>query len=115
MENTSLLSEGLWIAVIGISVVFLGLVILFIFIKTFVYFLGKSSSKKRTEPNRRIVVSGSGKESVSGEILAAISLAIHQSREAFHDMEQTIITLNRITRPYSPWSSKIHSIRKSAR
>jgi len=115
MKHEAILSEGFLIAVIGISVVFLGLIFLFIFMKTFTYFFGISTAKKSAEPGQRIIVSSLGKESISGEILAAISLAIHRRREEFHDMEKTIITLNRITRPYSPWSSKIHSIRKSAR
>lgn len=115
METASLLSEGLSYALIGMGVVFLALIFLFVFMKAFVYLMHIPGSKKGIKSGGLIVSSVSGNLPISGEILAAISLAIHQSREEFHDLEETIITMNRITKPYSPWSSKIHSIRKSAR
>lgn len=115
MENASVITEGLSYALIGMGVVFLGLIFLFIFMKVFVYFFVTSGSKKSIKTGGLIIRDVSGNAPMSGEILAAISLAIHQSREEFHDLEETIITMNRITKPYSPWSSKIHSIRKPAR
>ena len=54
-------------------------------------------------------------EPITGETMAAISLAIQRSREEYHDLEEATITFQRITRPYSPWSSKIHGIRRPAR
>ena len=115
MENPSILGQGVTIALIGIGVVFSGLIILFIFMKLFVY-LSNVSTAKRNAGGHGLKIKGiGGNEPVTGEIIAAISLAIQRSREEFHDLEQATITFQKITRPYSPWSSKIHGIRKPAR
>lgn len=46
----------------------------------------------------------------SGEEIAAIIMALHQHLNA-HDMENTILTISKVKRTYSPWSSKIYSMR----
>ncbi len=46
----------------------------------------------------------------SGEEIAAISLALYQHLNA-HDTESTILTINKVKRAYSPWSSKIYGLR----
>lgn len=47
----------------------------------------------------------------SGEVIAAISLALAEHFDARHDIEDTILTMRRIRRAYSPWSSKIYNMR----
>ena len=49
-------------------------------------------------------------ENDSSEVIAAISMALHQHLNA-HDYEDTILTINKVKRAYSPWSSKIYSLR----
>lgn len=49
---------------------------------------------------------------LSGEVLAAISAAIHEMREDEHDLESTILTIQHVKRNYSPWSSKLQSLRQ---
>lgn len=46
----------------------------------------------------------------SGEEIAAIVMALHQHFNA-HDNESTILTINKVKRAYSPWSSKIYGLR----
>ena len=46
----------------------------------------------------------------SGEVIAAITMALHEHLNA-HDTEQTILTINKVKKAYSPWSSKIYSMR----
>lgn len=53
-----------------------------------------------------------GKE---GEIIAAIGLAINLYLKDVHDNESLMLTMQRVMRPYSPWSSKIYSIRQLPR
>jgi len=115
LDKLSILGQGASIAILGISVVFLSLVILFFGMKLFIRLLQISKSKPGAEQQGIVITQKTGKEPITGEIAAAISMAIHKSREEFHNLEQTIITLNRITRPYSPWSSKIHGIRRFVR
>lgn len=46
----------------------------------------------------------------SGEEIAAIVMALHEHLNA-HDSENTILTINKVKRAYSPWSSKIYGMR----
>jgi len=41
---------------------------------------------------------------------AAIAMALHLYLNDFHEEESNIITIKRIERRYSPWSSKIYGI-----
>lgn len=50
---------------------------------------------------------------VSDEVAAAISLALHLYVQDVHDYERTIITIQKVMRPYSPWSSKIYGLRQT--
>lgn len=50
----------------------------------------------------------------SGEEIAAITMALHEHLN-MHDDESNILTLKRIRRAYSPWSSKIYSLRPTPR
>ncbi|MCC8038191.1 MAG: OadG family protein [Bacteroidales bacterium] len=47
----------------------------------------------------------------SGEEIAAIVMALHEHLNA-HDQEQTVLTINKVKRAYSPWSSKIYNMRE---
>ncbi len=47
----------------------------------------------------------------SGEEIAAIVMALHEHLNA-HDTESTVLTINKVKRAYSPWSSKIYSMRE---
>ena len=48
-----------------------------------------------------------------GEVIAAISMALHEAQGADHDVEETILTISRVKRSYSPWSSKIYTLRET--
>jgi len=50
----------------------------------------------------------------SGEEIAAIVLALHEHLNT-HDTESTILTINKVKRAYSPWSSKIYGLRETPR
>lgn len=47
----------------------------------------------------------------SGEVFAAISAALAQHFAADHDMQDTILTIKRMRKAYSPWNSKIYNMR----
>ncbi len=50
-------------------------------------------------------------ESDSGEVIAAISMALAEHMGQGHDMEDTILTIRRMRKAYSPWNSKIYNLR----
>ncbi|MBD5341545.1 MAG: OadG family protein [Bacteroides sp.] len=49
----------------------------------------------------------------SGEVIAAIGMALAEHFGQGHDMEDTILTIKRMKRSYSPWNSKIYNMRQT--
>jgi Na+-transporting methylmalonyl-CoA/oxaloacetate decarboxylase gamma subunit len=49
------------------------------------------------------------------ETAAAIALAIHMYKSELHDQESFTITLKKVSKIYSPWSSKIYTLRQNPR
>ena len=47
---------------------------------------------------------------VSGEVTAAIAMAIYLNRD-LHDTESDVLTIRKISKDYSPWNSKIYGMR----
>lgn len=50
------------------------------------------------------------KASLTGEEAAAITAALHLFIADLHDEERRVLTIQKISRRYSPWSSKIYSV-----
>ncbi|MDP4114910.1 MAG: OadG family protein [Bacteroidota bacterium] len=47
-----------------------------------------------------------------GEIVAAIAAALSLYKTETHDYENMVLTMQKVMRPYSPWSSKIYGLRQ---
>ena len=47
--------------------------------------------------------------------IVAIAMALHLFYDEVHDDESNVITIKRIERRYSPWSSKIYGINNNLR
>ncbi len=104
-------SQGIFISVVGYLVVFIALLLMymmFVNLSRFLQFRVRSKLAKQGE-----ISSSSGKDiSVSGEINAAISAALYLYFEEVHDIESTVLTIKKVQRSYSPWSSKIYGLRE---
>ena len=50
-------------------------------------------------------------EGDSGEEIAAIVMALHDHLDA-HDRESSVLTINKVRKAYSPWSSHIYTLRQ---
>jgi hypothetical protein len=51
-----------------------------------------------------------GEDAVTNDELAAIAIALFKYSEDLHDIEKTVLTINRAAKAYSPWSSKIYGL-----
>ena len=49
-------------------------------------------------------------EEVPADMNAAIAMAIYLYYSELHDEESNVITINRVSRTYSPWSSKLYNM-----
>jgi hypothetical protein len=54
-------------------------------------------------------------QEVPDEVNAAIAMALFLYENDLHDNENTVLTLQKVSRTYSPWSSKIYTLRKLPR
>ena len=107
---------GIGMAISAMSVVFLGLILLYICFKL----IGKAAIRLRKR-NAMIAHNITDKQEAKekklgeapGEVIAAISMALHEAQGADHDVEETILTISRVKRSYSPWSSKIYTLRET--
>ena len=71
----------------------------------------KSKKKKAKEAAAHAPYEDHGLE--SGEVIAAISLALADYFGNQHDVEDTVLTIQRMQKAYSPWNSKIYNLRSS--
>ena len=107
---------GIGMAISAMSVVFTGLILLYLCFK----FVGKMAVKLRKRNAMKahnITDKQEAKEKglgeAPGEVIAAITMALHEAQGADHDVEETILTISRVKRSYSPWSSKIYTLRET--
>ena len=109
---------GIIMSITAMSVVFAALIILYRIFKRIGISALRLGKKNADEVKQKKVKKGSAAvvanpEAVSGEIFAAIAAAVHLyiTQEEAHDVENTILTINKVARSYSPWSSKIYGLR----
>ena len=108
MDKIQIIEEGIIITLVGLSIVFAALLLLFVIFQFAMPPLLAFSFKKIPIPTRN-----NEEEKVkkydSGEEIAAITIAVHLFLEEVHDQENPVITISKSTKDYSPWSSKIYA------
>ena len=108
---------GLGMAIIAMAVVFTALLILFITFKRIGIMsinMSRKRERKAREASGNVTVNESAldEDVAPGEVYACISLALHEFQDDSHDLEDTVLTISRVARSYSPWSSKIYGVRQ---
>ncbi len=112
--------SGGGMAMIAMGVVFSGLAALFFFFKMTSRVLAIDAKKQLTARSLTKAKAGkpetadTGKEGleITGEINAALAMTLYLYSSELHDAENTVLTINKVSRTYSPWSSKIYGLRK---
>ncbi len=97
----------------AVLIVILTLLSLYLIFKLSGYLMtirGRKAEKLKTD-----ISPGEIKDRLSGEVNAAIVMALYLYSTELHDQEDPVITMTKVSRTYSPWSSKIYGIRKSPR
>ena len=108
-------SAGVGMSITAMSVVFFGLILLYICFRG----IGKLAimlRRRNAMEAKDIKCEEEAKEKklgeAPGEVIAAISMAMHEMQNDVHDVEDTVLTITRVKRTYSPWSSKIYTLRE---
>lgn len=99
------------IVVVGIGIVFIALLLVYLFFRYILTFilnfkLRSFARKKGIDPAEF----HTAKTIQSGEVNAAIAMALYSYFNELHDVESGVITIRRVSRNYSPWSSKLYNM-----
>ncbi|MDR0420189.1 MAG: lamin tail domain-containing protein [Prevotellaceae bacterium] len=105
--------KGVVISITAMTVVFSVLILLFLCFKQLAKFHIKTSKKKAAEAQGVDIdkVQYAGEE--TGDIYAAIALALQLYQDDIHDIEDMVITIEREDKIYSPWNSKVQTLRQT--
>jgi glutaconyl-CoA/methylmalonyl-CoA decarboxylase subunit delta len=94
------------IAVVGYVIVFGALLLLF-------WIFNSLPKLINLNLKRRFKQAGKDKNEeimhIEGNTTAAISMALYLHLNELHDQESDVITIKRVSKQYTPWSSKIYS------
>jgi len=109
-------NEGIGMSATAMSVVFVGLLLLFIAFKV----VGKTSVNlsKRNAMKAKGITNKEEADKIQlgeapGDVFAAIAMAMHEMQNDVHDIEDTVLTITRVKRSYSPRNSKIYTLRQT--
>ena len=105
---------GITVAVVGFSIVLFSLATL-VFVFTRLPKIININLKKWRKRNRSIEEENSTDDNyyVEGNVTAAISMAMHLYFNELHDEESNVVTIKKVRKAYSPWSSKIYSVNQN--
>lgn len=105
--------SGIVMTLTAMGVVFSALVLIFLVLKLFgKIMVSRTNKKEAVHSGVPVAETKSRTTNYTAEEVAAIGMALKMFQEDLHIKEATVITINRVGRMYSPWSSKIHGIRQ---
>jgi glutaconyl-CoA/methylmalonyl-CoA decarboxylase subunit delta len=110
--------EHLVMVLVGYSVVFLSLAFLYAIFYNLPHLLHLGRLLKRRRPSPESVKEATathagennGDNTVTGEVAAAISMALYLYVNEMHDAENRVLTIRKTSKRYSPWNSKIYNV-----
>ena len=102
-------SFGVGMTLTAMTVVFLGLLLLYLIFKQ----VGNSAIKMSRRRAEKVAGGApvTSNANAPGAVFAAIATALYEVAEDAHDFENTVLTIHKVARNYSPWSSKIYGLR----
>jgi hypothetical protein len=114
-DFTAIYGQGVTIAIVGYLIVFIALVLSFILfanLPRIIYYKTRKEYRRQRKLERREKQSGVDDMHMSADVTAAIASALYLHFNELHDPESNVITIERVRKRYSPWSSKIYGLRK---
>ena len=117
-ENADKFSQidpwGIGMTFVGMTVVFISLLLLYMLFFNITKLINLKIKKDKKIESKDVQLKQS-EEELSGNVGAAIAMALHLYMSELHDKENTVLTINKVARTYSPWSSKIYGLRQNPR
>lgn len=97
---------SLTVAIVGYLIVFGALVLLFFVYNLLPVFIKFNVRRKLRKEGK---CEDCDVSQIQGDVSAAISMALYLHLNEIHDEESDVITIKRVSKQYTPWSSKIYS------
>ncbi|MCF8366965.1 MAG: OadG family protein [Bacteroidales bacterium] len=97
---------SLTVAIVGYLIVFGALVLLFFIYNLLPVFINFKVRRKLRKEGK---CEDCDVSQIEGNVSAAISMALYLHLNEIHDEESDVITIKRVSKQYTPWSSKIYS------
>lgn len=104
---------GIGLTAVAVAVVFLALVCIALILQGSGKLMSGMGDKKKDDKKAKggaainAAAEAAGKE---GEVYAAIAAAIHLYNDELHDDEDTVITIQKVEREWTPWNAKYYNM-----
>lgn len=104
---------GVGLTLVAICVVFIALVCICFIMKGYGSAIMKfQDRKKRKVAARENLAAPAPTKEIAGEVYAAIAAAIYMYDQDMHDEEDTVITIQKVERAWTPWNAKFYNMNK---
>jgi glutaconyl-CoA/methylmalonyl-CoA decarboxylase subunit delta len=110
LDLPSLHKPTVIIVLAGQIIVAVVLFVLYKFYTVSIPFILRYARKQNVDNGLKAAIPTNQKE-VNDDVYAAIAMALYLHFNEIHDEESNVITIQRISKAYSPWSSKIYNMR----
>ena len=101
---------GAGLAVVAVSVVFFALVCIMFMMGGYGKLIQRFQNRKQAS-GKATATSGTG-NAPEGEVYAAIAAAIYAYSQDLHDVEDTVITIQKAERAWTPWNAKFYNMNR---
>lgn len=106
---------GISLALVSMLIIFIVLASMYLIFKYISKIYNKDIRKKFNKKKGLPDSDLETEDGITGEVSAVLAMTLYLYRNELHDIENTVLTIKKVSRTYSPWSSKIYGLRKSPR
>lgn len=102
-------SFALTLVIVGVVVVFMALTLLVVILNN-IPRIGDFFTRLIRARLKKPKIAEVRDKHISAQVSAAVSAAIYLYLDEIHDKESRVMTIRKVSRTYSPWSSKIYGL-----
>jgi Na+-transporting methylmalonyl-CoA/oxaloacetate decarboxylase gamma subunit len=104
--------HGLGLAVVAISVVFFALICVMSIMFGYGGLIQRIQNRNKKDAKGTPAAAVAKASGSDGEVYAAIAAAIYAYSQDLHDVEDTVITIQKVERAWTPWNAKFYNMNK---
>lgn len=104
--------HGMGLAMVAIAVVFFALVCICFIMKGYGSAIQKIQDRRSAASAPSAKSGSASADQATGEVYAAIAAAIYAYSQDMHDVEDTVITIQKVERAWTPWNAKFYNMNK---